>query len=97
MPHIEELDPDIVRQLLDEETDKVSSISEVDEQLYLDAVCPRCENQCRKSGLAPGGVVQRFLLECLGCGCVFNPHSGMIVAMGNLAKAYVPGVPLINP
>lgn len=97
MPHVEEMSPLLIQKLLEGRRDEVTGPLAEQEAFYADASCPQCAADCRKSGRAPGGDLPRFLLECLGCGCEFNPHTGFIVKMGNVAEAVEPAVPLIDP
>ena len=43
-----------------------------------------------------GEILPKFYLECLACGCQFNPHNGMIVKLGNLAQAVEPALPILK-
>lgn len=43
-----------------------------------------------------GQALPRYQLECLACGCVFDPHSGIIVEIGNIGQAIEPAIPILK-
>ena len=95
------LDPEITRKLLEGQVDVLTPASEDREKFYASQVCVRCGGSCRKVGdsrtmYVDGDILPRFYLECLACGCEFNPHNGIIIKMGNLRQALEPAIPLIN-
>lgn len=70
-------------------------------RFYEDRTCPQCAGKCRKSydarvAYSSGEPVAHAILECLDCGCVFDPHSGLRIRQGNLGKIPVPDV-LVKP
>ncbi len=82
------MDPRIIRKILEGYTDEVGVEVSTDDDRYANTFCPRCSGNCRKSGPGPtilnAEPIPQFNLECLSCGCVFSPRSGLIVEMGNL-------------
>lgn len=81
--------------------DVVTPAAKASERFYAAQSCIRCGGSCRKVGdvrtmFQQGEIMPQYRLECLACGCEFNPHSGMIVKMGNLGEALEPAVPLLD-
>jgi hypothetical protein len=94
------LDPEATKKLLAEHEDILTGIAEEDEKSYKQT-CPQCNGSCRKLGdtkslFQQGKVLPQFYLECLACGCEFNPRTGLIHKTGNLAKAIEPVIPIIK-
>jgi hypothetical protein len=95
------LDPEIARKLMEGHEDVVTPAAKASERFYAAQSCIRCGGSCRKVGdvrtmFQQGEIMPQYRLECLACGCEFNPHSGMIVKMGNLGEALEPAVPLLD-
>lgn len=76
------------------------------EQKALDAFyrqfrCKRCGSSCRKELLVnhafkdPDTLVPRSCLRCLACKCLFDPHSGLLLELGDMTKT-PGGIPLIG-
>jgi hypothetical protein len=96
------LDPEITKKLLEGHRDVVSPLADEREAFYYSQVCPHCGTTgLKKTGDARmmfrnGDPMPRYLLECEACGCVHDPHSGIIVTLGNLAKALKPAFPILD-
>ena len=96
------LDPRITQKLLEGTQDTLTPAAEVREKFYKQQSCPHCAgNSFQKRGdirmmFRPDDPLPRYQLHCENCGCLFDPHSGIVVKLGNLAKAYKPAVPLIE-
>jgi len=41
-------------------------------------------------------MLPRYTLSCDNCDCLFDPHTGIILSLGNKAKAWEPAVPLLD-
>ena len=99
---IEELDPEIARQLLEGHKDEITGLSREREQFYQDQICPTCYGAFfikvdnPPTRFSPNDPLPRYLLKCTACNCLFNPHSGIILTMGNLGEPLEPAVPLIE-
>jgi len=95
------LDPEIIQKLIEGHEDVLSPLARENEKYYASQACPRCGGSCKKladhrtmfNGDAP---LPKFYLECLACGEQFDPHTGMIIRIGNVAKAVEPTTPIIN-
>ncbi len=100
MPHIEEMDPELIAKLIEGMEDAVGPVVAAKDEVYAGKRCPRCSGQCRKKGGSLQELIDefppRFNLECLACGCEFSPASGVIYAMGNLAQAFERDVTLVR-
>ena len=95
------MDPLITRKLLEGHQDILSGAAEQHEQFYSNQSCPRCSGGCRRVGdpqmmFREGQALPRYQLECLACGCVFDPHSGIIVEIGNIGQAIEPAIPILK-
>jgi hypothetical protein len=96
------LDPRITEKLLEGTEDTITPLAQARERFYKSQACPYCGgNSFRKYGdprmlFRPDDPLPRYQLRCENCGCLFDPHSGLVVKTGNVAKALVPSVPLIN-
>ena len=99
--HLKFLDPEITAKLLEGHRDALTPASVESEKFYSAQTCVRCGGSCRKTGDSrtmhtSNDIVPRFYLECLACGCEFNPHNGMIIGLGNIAKAVEPAIPILK-
>jgi hypothetical protein len=96
------VDPRITAKLLEGHQDVISGLAAEREKFYQHQSCPYCQgNSFRKIGdgrtlFRAGEPLPRYQLHCLDCGCEFDPFSGIVLTIGNLAKAFEPVVPLIN-
>jgi Zn ribbon nucleic-acid-binding protein len=95
------LSPEITAKLLEGHEDILTPAASERERFYAVQTCPRCGGSCRKIGdfrtmWQKGEILPKFYLECLACGCQFNPHNGMIVKLGNLAQAVEPALPILK-
>ena len=101
-PVLKLLDPRITLKLLEGHRDTITRAAAEREQFYKSQTCPQCGGNAftKRSELrilfSPDDPLPRYLLECQNCGGIFDPHSGLIITMGNLGKAYVPAVPIIG-
>jgi hypothetical protein len=102
MPFIE-MDPELVFAAIEGYNNEL-----VDEQKRLDTfyrqfVCKRCGGQCRTETHRdprhafgdPDVLVPRSILRCLTCDCLFDPHSGILLELGNPMKA-IPEIPIFG-
>lgn len=96
------LDPRITAKLLEGHTDTLTAEAEERERFYQAQSCPHCSgNAFTKTGdsrfmFRAGEALPRYLLKCDNCDGIFDPFSGIVLTMGNLAKAWEPEVPLID-
>lgn len=95
------LDPEVTRKLLEGHVDILTPAAQEQESFLTSQSCPRCGGSCRK--IADARTVFReqemlphYYLQCLACECEFDPRTGMIIEMGNLAKAGRPAIPIIG-
>jgi hypothetical protein len=95
-------DPRITMKLLEGHTDVITPLAQEREQFYQNQICPGCTgDNLQKTGdsrmlFRPGEVLPRYWLECKSCGCIHDPHSGIIIKMGNVAKAIEPAFPILD-
>lgn len=93
-----ELDPEVARKAIEGFENELDSELVSLSAFYRQFVCPRCKGEMRRE-IAAGGekgghafadknfVTARALLRCINteCGCLFDPHSGMVVERGKPA------------
>lgn len=100
--HLKFMDPEVTLKLLEEYKDTLTPLAEAREKFYQDQVCPRCSSTAlQKQGDAntifrANDPIARYCLLCQDCQCVFDPHSGLLIKMGNLGDAYEPAVPILK-
>lgn len=100
--NLKTLDPRITLKLLEGYRDTISPMAAEQERFYQNQLCPCCDGTSfTKTGNASqlfrhGQPLPRYQLRCNDCDCVFDPHSGIVLTMGNRAKAYVPTIPLLE-
>lgn len=86
------MDPDLVWKAIEGHQNELEPEQRKLDAFYRQFVCPRCKGKCHKEYDAqhafsdPDTLVPRALLRCDDCTALFDPHNGMIVEMGNLAK-----------
>lgn len=96
------MDPQIALKLLEGHKDVISPLQEEREKFYRGQTCPGCGgNAFTKTGdsrllFRHQEPLPRYLLQCDNCDCVFDPHTGIQLTMGNRAKAYVPTIPILE-
>lgn len=71
------------------------------ESFYRQFNCKRCGGTCRKEYATshafsdPDTLNPRALLRCNQCRCLFDPHSGLVLELGDMTKT-PSGIPLIG-
>jgi hypothetical protein len=92
MPIFQELDAEIVLKMLEGYENELEPEQKGLDAFYRQFRCPRCKGPCLKHFLSTdhafGGetAVPRSGLKCTLCDCVFDPHTGLIVSLGNLGN-----------
>lgn len=94
MPKIfQEMDPEVALKMIEGYENELDPAAKVQEAFYRQFVCPRCGGKCQKHFLGPNhafgdpdSLVPRSGLKCLACDCVFDPHSNLIVSLGNVGN-----------
>ena len=98
---VKHMDPVIIRKLLEGHRDVLTPAAEQSERYYAAQSCPRCGGSCRRMGdlstmFKEDQLLPQFYLECLACGCVFEPQSGLVLEMGNVGQAVEPAIPILK-
>lgn len=96
------LDPQITLKLLEGRADVITPMARARQQMYQDQMCPRCggctlkKRADSRTMFRPNDPLPRYLLSCQDCHCLFDPHSGLILSLGNLAQAFEPAIPILK-
>lgn len=101
MRSLEFLDPEITQKLLEGHQDVLTSATEERDKYYAAQTCPRCGGNCRKLGdyhamYSGEESLPRFYLQCLACGEEFDPHTGIVLKIGNISRAFVPSYTIVG-
>ncbi len=98
-----ELDPELAWKAIEGYTNELAPEQKALDAFYRQFKCPRCGGNCGKETLNAthafadaSTIVPRSVLRCLSCKCLFDPHTGIRLEMGNLANV-PPPVPIIRP
>jgi len=94
MPTYQELDPEICRKMIEGYDDVLEGEAKKQDAFYRQFRCLRCGSACEKIFLGlhhafdPGSdtPLPRSGLRCTQCSCTFDPHSGLIVEIGEGGK-----------
>ena len=95
------IDPRITAKLLEGYRDTITDAAKERERFYQDQTCPYCQGvDFQRRGDArtmfrPNDPLPRYQLVCVNCDCHFDPHSGIILKIGNLGKALMPAFPIL--
>ena len=98
---IVELDPVLAWKAIEGFENELDAEQKGLDAFYRQFRCKRCGGSCRKELVAnhafkdPEVLVPRSCLRCLSCNCLFDPHSGLVVELGDTTKT-PGGIPLIG-
>lgn len=96
------MDPELVLKAIEGYVDVLEPERKALDAFYKQFTCKRCGRGCRKEMVKghvfgdSGTLNPRCVLRCLACGCLFDPHTGLLLETGNSAQT-PEGVPLIRP
>ncbi len=100
---VKEMDPELAWKAIEGYQNELAPEQKALDAFYRQFKCKRCGSNCRKETLnavhafnAPQTLVPRSVLRCLSCACLFDPHTGMLLEMGNPAQV-PPTIPIIQP
>jgi len=101
MPYVE-LDPEIALAAIEGHQNIFTAEQERADAFYRQFICPSCKGasfskrfNARHAFADENWHIARATLFCNECGCHFDPHSGLILEMGNPAKVE-PSIPIIG-
>lgn len=95
------MDPEEVLKLLEGHKDIITPMAEEREKFYRSQQCPRCGSTSLVRSTNANIVFRgddplaRYILTCEECDCVFDPHSNLMLKIGNLGKL-APAIPLLD-
>jgi hypothetical protein len=94
------MDPELALKAIEGYEDVLAPERTALESFYRQFRCKKCGGACRKEMVkghvfaeGTGVLNPRAALRCLTCSCLFDPHSGLLLEIGNS----VHGVPIIKP
>src|ERR1700722_4852822 len=96
------LDPTLARKAIEGYQNELEPQRKALEVFYRQFRCLRCKSECRKETVSGhtfsdvDTLVPRSCLRCLSCACLFDPHSGLLLKMGQPGQL-PPDIPLIVP
>ena len=101
----QEMDPELALKLIEGYDDVLTGEMRKQEAFYRQFDCPRCGGKCDKHFLSiqhafpqnGESLVPRSGLKCRLCDCVFDPHSGLMVSLGNAGKITERVLPTLTP
>jgi hypothetical protein len=107
-PHFEqvfmpivELDPELAWKAIEGYQNELDPEQKALDAFYRQFRCKRCSGPVQKELVTShafsdsGSLVPRSCLRCTQCRCLFDPHTGVILELGNM-KETPGGVPLIG-
>jgi hypothetical protein len=100
--HLKAADPRVTLKLLEGRKDVIGPLAAARDEFYRSQSCIRCNGTSltKVANAAtlfhPNDPMPRYLMECKDCECLFDPHTGLLLAMGNLGKAFLPAVPILE-
>ena len=96
------LDPEVILRMLVGHKDIITPMAQEREKFYQSQSCPHCGGATFTKHATSADIFRgndplaRYQLICQDCDCLFDPHSGLVLKLGNRAKAWGPPVPLID-
>jgi len=101
MPYTE-LDPEVAWAAIDGYESAFDGEQKKLDAFYRQFICPSCKGQSLSKRFNAGHafsdsscLIARATLVCDECKCQFDPHSGLILELGNPAKV-TPRIPIIG-
>jgi hypothetical protein len=96
-----ELDPALAWKAIEGYQNELSSEQKALDAFYRQFRCKRCSGPVMKELVPshafadPDTLVPRSCLRCQFCRCLFDPHTGLVIEMGDTSKT-PQGTPLIG-
>ena len=90
------MDPTLAAKAIEGYTNELAPESLALDAFYRQFRCKRCGGKCQRETVKghvfsdPGTLVPRACLRCTDCRCLFDPHSGILLEMGDSAKNIEP-------
>jgi hypothetical protein len=100
------LDPEVTLKMLEGVKDEITPAAKAKAEFFKKLKCPCC---LEKRGIVSevtvpdlervrgDEIVPYGNARCLACGCLFEPHTMLVVERGNIANAIEPSGPIITP
>jgi hypothetical protein len=95
----EEMNPELVRKLIEGHEDVLTPAIVALDAFYATFRCPRCraplvrEFDSRHVFSDPAQLAPRALLRCPGCRYLIDPHSNVVLQFGDASKVPIDSIP----
>lgn len=86
-----EMDPELARKAVEGYENELAPQAKALEAFYRQFRCKKCGSPCQKETVRghafsdPDTLVPRSCLRCASCKCLFDPHTGLVLEMGDAA------------
>ncbi len=96
-----EMDPELVRGLIEGYEDELTPASRAQDAFYRQFSCPRCKCKLVKevdsrTAFTGGGLVPKALLRCPNCRYLIEPYTRVVVEFGDASKIPIESIPTIG-
>ena len=97
------MDPRIILKLLEGHEDVITPLARERQKFYDSKTCTECGSPAlvktwdADTVFRDNDLLPRAFLKCESCDALMDPHSGILLSLGNQGKAMEPVVPIIDP
>lgn len=99
-----EMDPELVLKAIEGYQNELEPAKNVQDAFYRQMECPRCHNtQLERHfvsidhAFSGEDILPRSGLKCVLCDCIFDPHTGLILKLGNVGNVKERILPTLTP
>jgi hypothetical protein len=84
------MDPVLARKLIEGYQNELEPQRKALEAFYRQSRCPKCTGTCQRAYVPghafadPDTLVPRSCLRCQTCDCLFDPHSNIVLELGDV-------------
>jgi hypothetical protein len=84
------LDPALAAKMVEGYTNELEPQRKALDAFYRNCICPKCKGRCEREPVQghvfgdPNVFVPRSCLRCKTCDCLFDPHSNIVLEMGDV-------------
>jgi len=99
-----EMDPELVLKAIEGYQNELEPAKNVQDAFYRQAECPRCGSRHVERAFisvdhafSSEDLLPRSGMKCALCDCLFDPHTGLILELGNVGKIKERVLPALTP